>query len=1019
MTIVKPLRLGLIGRARQEPPKTYYFVAALGCFDLLDPGDFDLETTMWPAVAGALGATPLDVGMPKPWGEVLVAGDAVAPGGTPVTQMRVEFAVGPVRKRMAVFGDRHWELTRDGPVFTSPLPFARMPLTWDRAFGGPGFPANPAGTGHAAGSDLAEGRAVRLPNIEDESDLILDIGHSPRPVGCFYVDVMAPSRQRYTGTYDAAWLARQHPGHPEDFDWAFYNAAPVDQWAPGFFTGDERIRIAGMHADHPLIDSRLPGMRVRAFLNLEREGGRVLTEIEMRCETVVLLPGQLKGVVIYRGGREIDDIDGKDVADTLLAYERLAEPPRSAGHYARELARRTDPATAGLSFFDDKPLRPDLPEDELARREAERAAVAEAAEQKWDKRVEATIAQAYRAVGALPPPPGSIPKPKPPVKLPTISPGDIARNDIDMAGVAAALAELKAYGDGQIAAARQQAAKLLGEVAGLVAGAGGKLVDAASAGRIAAAAAAFPAPAADAPPVLPPGAPTLDSIRAGLADQSADPFAAILDAVAALGRPAGPLGDEEKAVLLARAQGRPEGLMTASLTAQLKAVDLTAGGRLEAPRPVAAPEGVEDFLKRLGLDGSPAGTAPAVRAAGDKVAALGAQAGLVAPLLAAAPPAPAGDGEDPLAAAMAVAESATAQIETAFGSGRRMSPEPIAPVEPLRAEAAVFLGQAVRDCLRAGGDFSGRDWCGAILAGADFSGLDLRGVFFEKADLTGAVFRGANLQQAVFTGAVLAGADLSGCAMCGANLSRIEAAGACFAGADLTDAMLIGARLTGADLARITLENAIAMNAELGGADLTGARLAKVIFLTAKLDGAVLDDAVLDRCIFLEAAMSRVSARGAVFDRCSLLKCEARDGDFTGADFTRTGSLGGTVYDGSVLRDIVASGSGWHAASLAGVDLHAARLDGSDLSKADLRGARLTRASLRRAVLLETNLAGADAAAATFLEAQLRRVDLSGGSLRHANLYRANIDATALAGCDLTGVNAQGTNLMRASDVAR
>lgn len=1018
MTIVKPLRLGLIGRARQEPPNTYYFVAALGYFDLLDPSDFDLETRMWPAVAGALGATPLDVGMPKPRGEVLVVGDAVAPGGIPVAQMRVELAVGPVRKRLAVFGDRRWELRRDGPVFTPPLPFTRMPLTWDRAFGGPGFPENPVGTGHAAGSDLEAGRPVRLPNIEHEADLILDIAQSPRPAGCGYVDVMAPARRRFAGTHDEAWLKRQHPGHPLDFDWAFYNAAPSDQWAPGFLAGDERIRVAGMHAEHPLIDSRLPGMRVRAFLNLERDARRVLTEVDMRCETVVLFPNQLKGVVIYRGGCEIGDIDGKDVADTLLAYERLCDVPRGVEHYTREFARRTDPETAALSFFDDKPLRPDIPEAELAEREAERAAVAEARDAKWDKRIEAMIAQAYKAAGALPPPPGAIPKPKLPVTLPAISPGDIERMDIDMTGVAAALGKLKAYGEEQVAAARQQAAKLLGEVGALVAGAGGKLVDAASATKIAGASAAFPAPADDAPPLLPAGAPTLESIRSGLADPAADPFAEILAVVEALGRPSGPLTDEEKALLRARAEGRPEGLMTAAMTVQLKAADLTAGGRVEAPKTAPPAEAVDDFLKRLGLDQGAAGPGAAVRAAGDAISALGPQAGLVAPLLAATPPAPADAGEDPVAAAMAVAESAAAQIEAAFGSGRRMSPEPIAPVEPMRAEAAAYLGQAVRDCLRAGGDLSGRDWCGASLAGVDFSGLDLRGAFFEKADLTGAVFRGANLEQAVFTGADLSGADLSDCAMRGANLSKVEAAGARLAGADLTDAMLIGARLGGADLARVTLANAIAMNADLAGADLTGARLAKVIFLTAVLDGAVLDGAVLDRCIFLEAAMSRLSARGAVLDRCSLLKCEVRDGDFTGADFTRTGSLGGTVYDGSVLRDLVAPGSGWHAASLAGVDLHAARLDGSDLSKANLAGARLTRASLRRAVLLETNLAGADAAAATFLEAQLRRVDLSGGSLRHANLYRANIDAAALAGCDLTGVNARGTNLMRASDVA-
>ena len=88
MTIVKPMRLGLLTRAHREPPKVYFFVTALGYFDLHDPSDFDLETKMWPMVAGALGGTPLDVAMPKPRGEVLVVGEAAAPGGAPVTRWR-------------------------------------------------------------------------------------------------------------------------------------------------------------------------------------------------------------------------------------------------------------------------------------------------------------------------------------------------------------------------------------------------------------------------------------------------------------------------------------------------------------------------------------------------------------------------------------------------------------------------------------------------------------------------------------------------------------------------------------------------------------------------------------------------------------------------------------------------------------------------------------------------------------------------------------------------------------------
>ncbi|EDP65160.1 hypothetical protein BAL199_01399 [alpha proteobacterium BAL199] len=1018
------MRLGLLSRAQREPPKVYFFVTALGYFDLLDPSDFDLETKMWPMTAGALGSIPLDVGMPKPRGEVVMIGEAAAPGGQAVTQMAVEFAVGSVRKPLTVFGDRYWELFNDGAVFTKPLPFERMPLVWERAFGGPDFAANPTGTGYAAQAALSEGRRVRLPNIEDAADLILDVAHAPQPVGVAPMDVMVPARQRYAGTYDDAWLKNHHPGHAVDFDWAFYNTAPSDQWATGFFAGDERIRIAGMHPDHPVIQSRLPGMRVRAFLNLERDGARTLTETEMRCETVVLFPGQLKGVVIYRGGCEIADIDGKDVADTLLAYERLGDPPRSVEHYAGTLKERTDPETAALSFFNEKPLRPDISEIDRADRSAEREALAAEREEKWDKRIEATVAQAYKAVGALPPLPGSIPKPRLPIALPTITPGDIERMDVDMMGLSKALNNLKAYGDQEIANAKQQAAVLLKEVSGVVAGPGGSLVDAASAAKIKAAAAAFPSPPDGAPPVLPGGMPSLESLRAelvpeGEAPPAEDPFADIVAALQAIRAVEGPLSDEEKAVLKARAEGRPEGRMTAPLIEQVNGMDLTADGQVEPPtRPVDAadPEGVDAFLKQLGLDG-PAGDAMA--AVNAKIDELGPQtSGMVKPLMAAQPTPPAMDEKAAMAQVRASVEDAAGKLEDGFLAGRRISPEPLAPLEPMRVEASAFLGQAVRECLAAGGNLSGRDWAGATLVGADFSGLDLSGALFEKADLTNANFRGAALEDAVFTGAVLTGADFSDCAMRGANLSTVEAQGTRFARSDLTDARLVAAKLVEADLSATTMENVIALNADLARADLSKARLTKVIFMTAALVEAVLDGAEFHQCIFLQATMDRLSARGTTFARSALVACTQRDGDYTGANFSGTGSVGGAVYDGSVMRDLIAPGSGWNSASMIGVDLHAAQLDSSDLGKVNLTDARLTRASLRRAVLVETVLAGADAGAATFAEAVLRRVDMRGASLRHANLYRANLDEMDLTNCDLTGVNSLGTNLMRAANVA-
>ena len=73
--------------------------------------------------------------------EVLVVGHAHAGGGGKVASLTARVSVGEVDKAIQVIGDCHF-----GPdgVLSASAKFARMPLRWERAAGGPGT-ANPAG----------------------------------------------------------------------------------------------------------------------------------------------------------------------------------------------------------------------------------------------------------------------------------------------------------------------------------------------------------------------------------------------------------------------------------------------------------------------------------------------------------------------------------------------------------------------------------------------------------------------------------------------------------------------------------------------------------------------------------------------------------------------------------------------------------------------------------------------------------------------------------------------------------
>ena len=119
--------------------------------------------------------------------DVIVIGHAHAPGGRAVKELDVGFRVGQVQKTLRVFGDRRWGLM--GP--TSPQLFTKMPLVYERAFGGVDNKSphperdwdwrNPVGCGYA--TKKAHLDDVPVPNIESPHRLISSCNDRPAPAG--------------------------------------------------------------------------------------------------------------------------------------------------------------------------------------------------------------------------------------------------------------------------------------------------------------------------------------------------------------------------------------------------------------------------------------------------------------------------------------------------------------------------------------------------------------------------------------------------------------------------------------------------------------------------------------------------------------------------------------------------------------------------------------------------------------------------------------------------------------------
>src|SRR5262249_17572055 len=117
-----------------------HLVFVVGAMVSLDGASIEQEQALWKAVAALPGSNGgLDELKPKPRGEALMSGWAFAPAGKPAQIVAARLEVGPIAKEVWAIGDRFWKLT--GP--TEAEAFEKMPLAYDRAFGGEGWAQNP------------------------------------------------------------------------------------------------------------------------------------------------------------------------------------------------------------------------------------------------------------------------------------------------------------------------------------------------------------------------------------------------------------------------------------------------------------------------------------------------------------------------------------------------------------------------------------------------------------------------------------------------------------------------------------------------------------------------------------------------------------------------------------------------------------------------------------------------------------------------------------------------------------
>ncbi|HYD80205.1 MAG TPA: DUF2169 domain-containing protein [Paucimonas sp.] len=860
MKIVKPLTLGLLHRPYRYRGGHHFVVAAFGFFRLgAENSRFLTENLQWPKVLQTLPAgCPLDEVMPKQRGEALLAGQAFAPGGKPVSDMCVRMCVGAIDKSLRVYGEREWRYGLfPRHAISRPQPFVKMPLVYQRAFGGPDHPGNPVGRGHTGAwlGGLGKQQQGAMPNIEYPWAPVDSHVKRHRPAGFGAIDMGWSPRKDKHGTFGKRWLREDAPGLARDVDWSMFNVAPDDQWLDGYWSGGEGYRLEGMHPEKPVIEGALPKAHARAFIVRAGAAAEAAEEVPLRFDTVWFFPEHELGCVLYHGQTGIADSDALDIDAVMVAYEH-AGMPKTLAHYREVFRLRLDPREGALHAFNESQLAPERSAEELAartlRRQQEQAARLAMQQAVLDE----LSADHWAQCGMEPPPEHEAARAKP-LPIEPLSEQDIKDGDFDLSELmqqARALgAEAKREGEARMEELRKQQAELP------------------------------PAPAVD------------PATRKAEAFERASAVAADL---LADGRTAAPI-DPQFAALMTTLDGVKEAV--------------SAEQREELRKTLAS----LPALRRRGRNAALKPAFPAEPLAPDEAAWLGEQVRqwhLGGAFLAGRDLA----GADLRGADFSGADLREVMLEQADLSGAKFIDADLrgAVFAGAILDGADFSGSKLGKanfCKSRGQaiGFAGADLTRARAIDAAWPQADLSGATLDdwialNIDLTGAALDGAHLLRSMLLEAKAEGSSWKHARIEKMIALKANLAGADFSGATLVKAVLMDAalaasvwhkaRLTGiygggkadwseADLTGVRADGCGWHGAAFVGADLADGQFLRCDFGQCDMSGARLENGLFSRSLFMRTVLRKANARHADF-----FQALCRKADFTCADL-RAASL--------------------------------------------------------------------------------------------------------------------------------
>ena len=919
MNIIKPLQL-MCKQTVIEQDRRFHCVISPSLGFRLSSGEALLEMDAMSESIEAMGDSPLpDPGMPKPRAEFLVSGKYYAPGGVPVNGGEVRVRLGQQSKSLYVFGDREWVMG----VPSEAEKITEMPLDYSRAYGGANYPANPVGIGFDE---------QRLPNIEHPDHLLTSPTAIVPPAGLSVMDVRSEQRLRYQGTYDENYLQQYYPGYPADFDWHSFLCAAEDQWLSGYYNGGESFELHNLHPDKSVIEGRLPAYRTRCFV--EKIKGDRLQEISLNLDTVWFFPEKDLGLLIWRGGLDVEDDEADDLHQIMVAYEHGRDPTRHLDHYQQAFEKMLQDDDVMIRQMSSLDL---IPEGEKCAMKMLQEKAGDADDSAFGKNLDAKADAASEMVTA-----------RVEEALQEMKAGTPENNEIKLDQIDSVEDMLKKSGakttDKDLIELNQRLEKIL---PGITRGDPKKIrFDDFSFDKIDAIMLEIDKlmdkkkddSLQQMEKVKQEFQQALDTQMQDMANSTDEELAKtqqMLDQIEALENPP------------------PSPLPRIDSCAIIKELDKLTPQTMEAMQNLQT-------LKAMGqADESTAQLEEMIRNSLDD------------------------QGKE--------REQSLIEVECEFREMYRETAHFQPQGEPPHTVSLEKRRQQFLDLWARKASLQGRDWSCLDLSGLQLDGIDLSDCYLEQVDFTGSSLRDACFSHAILARAILDHTDLSGSDLSAANIGAVSAIDARFNNCVMNQAKLSKGNFRGAQFRQTRLVEVETLEINISGCDFSQANMAEFMFLKLQMENTKFQSANLEKANFMQCDLQNCDFSDALLDHSvwadsTLQQCSFDRAGMTSACFAATEPAQTPLQDASFIDACLDKanfqGIVMPNADLSGASLKQCNFSSADLTASNMKGAIANQTLFRKAKMTHANMEGIN-----LCEGSMAKAQLSGASLIGANLY--------------------------------